>query len=87
MKDSGERPSPRQGHSATEIPERGWIVVFGGISEAGPLNDLYILDVHTHEWTRKPAAGPTPLARCRHAAVYIPARDSIYVFGGTYGIH
>ena len=79
----GLPPCARQGHSATVVPERGWIVVFGGANEGGPLSDLFVFDVRTHTWSQRKAQGGAPAARSRHAAVYVPARDSIYVFGGT----
>jgi len=75
---SGRAPSPREGHSATAVNER--IFVFGGFTEEGYSNDLYVLNVALMAWEKPPVAGTAPSGREGHAATLF--KDRIIVFGG-----
>ena len=48
VQSSGQKPSPRSGHSMTYIGSN--IYLFGGCNESGMLNDLYLFDVETKTW-------------------------------------
>ena len=87
----GEGPSPREGHSASMLGTSMW--VFGGSSEVGYLDDVWVLDCAargvaatvgssrlTMAWGRPELSGPAPSAREGHTATAIDG--SIYVFGG-----
>lgn len=75
---SGRAPPPREGHSATAVNER--IFVFGGFTEEGYSNELYVLNVELMAWEKPPVAGTAPSGREGHAATLF--KDRIIVFGG-----
>ena len=87
----GDPPPPREGHTATLVGTH--MYVYGGSSETGYLNDVYIMDVEAPlgagrevalAWGRpdiNPGAGHAqPLGREGHTATLYQGR--IYIFGG-----
>lgn len=84
----GAVPSPRYKHSATPIPERKGKVrmfVFGGCDdEQVALNDQYMLDCESMEWSEVQTKGATPVPRFGHSATWLPSRK-ILLLGGTNG--
>lgn len=82
---SSTPPCPRTYHSATLLGQQ--IVVYGGLSKEGLLDDVHAFDLAELTWSRISilASGHdnTPSPRCRHSAVAI--RDKVYVFGGVRG--
>ncbi len=72
-------PSPRADHAMAYDAGRGVVVMFGGVSEAGVLDDTWEWDGTT--WTLR-ATATAPAARRNHAMVYDPARDAVVLFGG-----
>lgn len=69
----------RDEHSAVLDPARDRVIVFGGSDGTRTLNDVWILDRTTAQWSRLPLAGPH---RRGHAAVYDPVGDRMLVIGG-----
>eukprot|EP01059_Diplonema_ambulator_P011473 TRINITY_DN21408_c0_g1_i1.p1 TRINITY_DN21408_c0_g1~~TRINITY_DN21408_c0_g1_i1.p1 ORF type:complete len:417 (+),score=95.17 TRINITY_DN21408_c0_g1_i1:43-1293(+) len=84
IKQSAQRPIPRAGHTA--VVHKDKMYVFGGVADhAGVhnwwLNDLWVLNLETYEWSRIPSLGClTPDRRKGHTAVV--HNDKMYVFGG-----
>ncbi|MEW5307774.1 MAG: hypothetical protein WDW38_010526 [Sanguina aurantia] len=80
----GEKPAPRAGHAACCIREK--MFVFGGATaEGGLLNDLWIFDQDSSQWTRVTCFGSTPAPR--RGATINATEDGrrLFVFGGNDG--
>ena len=68
-------------HSVTAIGNK--LYLFGGAPQkGGMLNDLWVLDTATMQWTELHPEGELPHKRCSHAAVAMGT--SIVCFGGSY---
>lgn len=61
------------------------IVMFGGDSEGGPLNDLWTFDADDEFWTNTIIDGANPSARYGHDAAWVASRSAMLVFGGHDG--
>lgn len=73
-------PCPRRGHTSACVGRS--LYIFGGIGEAGALNDMYRFDFDTKAWSPVLCNG-MPCPRFLHTScVY---GRSIWVFGGTDG--
>lgn len=72
-------PSPRWGHSATGI-DGNRLLIYGGQSEAGTLQDLYVYSVDADKWSRPVNCEGLP--RQWHTATYLPERQLLISFGG-----
>ncbi|KAK8950774.1 Acyl-CoA-binding domain-containing protein 4 [Platanthera zijinensis] len=75
----GTPPSPRSDHAAACHAER-YLLIFGGGSHATCFNDLYVLDLHTMEWSRPRQQGVTPGPRAGHAGVKVG--ENWFIVGG-----
>ncbi|KYQ92341.1 Kelch repeat-containing protein [Tieghemostelium lacteum] len=74
------QPSCRYFHSCNIIGTKGYL--FGGYDGQSLLNDLYILDLETLEWSKPTVQGDhIPSPRCGHSSITIG--NKLYVFGGT----
>jgi hypothetical protein len=83
---AGTPPDRRASHSAVFDPVRKRMLVFGGISDQGPLSDVCVLEfAEGLAWDRLSPLGSGPSARSMHSAIYDPARDRVLVFGGLDG--
>ncbi|KAF9416771.1 Multiple epidermal growth factor-like domains protein 8 [Entomortierella beljakovae] len=83
--DEGITASGRYGHTATYIPDKSSVYVFGGFS-AGTnviMNDMFALDLRTRSWTKiVPSGGVAPEYRAFHTATLISKNTKIlYAFG------
>lgn len=68
-------------HSVTAVDKK--LYLFGGAPQKGSmLNDLWVLDTATMQWTELHPEGELPHTRCSHAAVAMST--SIVFFGGSY---
>lgn len=79
---TGTAPTPRNNASLTYDPVAHRLVVFGGRSSAGDLNDLWSLDLATTTWTQLTPAGPMPEPRSTHNAVYDPGAQQMLIWSG-----
>ena len=81
---SGDIPAARRGHSATVIGNK--MYVFGGIFGFSKyLDELYVLNLDTWEWTVPDVSGDSPSCRAWHSACRIGNTGQILIFGGTAG--
>ena len=78
---SGEKPSPRMGHSCTVVGSKLYIL-FGGKNDSGEecTSDVYIFDTETRAWSKPLVSGAAPEARQFHAAVLMG--DELLIHGG-----
>jgi hypothetical protein len=86
---AGERPSPRDGHTAVLDPVRDEMLVFGGWAahSSSYYNDLYVLEMKDgYRWRRLDPPGGGPDGRFQHSAFYDPASERMFIAGG-YGVY
>jgi hypothetical protein len=76
----GDRPSPRHEHAAAWIDGLG-LVVFGGRSDAGALDDFWAYDPAADGWRTLAVTGPPPAARAG-ACVAMRADGRLWLYGG-----
>lgn len=79
----GDAPSPRSGHSATQLRD-GRIVLFGGWDEPVCYNDVHVLDCGTMEWQAIATTGKAPSPRSWHQTVALDPTH-LLVYGGYNG--
>jgi hypothetical protein len=80
---AGALPSGRNLHTAIYDPVRDVMLVFGGSTATGRVNDLWQLTLGgTPTWTAVAAGGTPPAGRSGHSAIYDPVRDRMVIFGG-----
>jgi hypothetical protein len=81
---SGSVPAARGGHAMVYDSTHGRMVMFGGASASGTLNDVWEFDVSTKTWTNvTPFSGPAPSPRSGFAMAYDPFRDKVVMHGGS----
>ncbi len=81
-------PSARSGHTAIYDEITGAMLVFGGVTSAGPASEAWRLADATGlgealAWTQLVPPGPEPSPRHQHVAVYDRSTDRMLVFGGV----
>jgi hypothetical protein len=74
----GEPPVAREGHSASVF--RNNLLIFGGLSLEGLLNDVMALDLDFLEWHKPPVAGMPPIRRYQHSSCTFARK--LVIFGG-----
>jgi hypothetical protein len=83
-------PAPRASHSAVYDSANNRMVVFGGGTATGSVNDVWVLQnangVGTPAWTQLSPTGVPPSVRSSHVAVYDSANNRMVVFGGAGGV-
>lgn len=83
-------PVPRASHSAVYDSANNRMVVFGGGTATGSVNDVWVLQnangIGTPLWTQLNPTGVPPSARSSHAAMYDLANNRMVVFGGVGGV-
>ena len=62
--------------------KRQEIVLFGGFTELGYFNDIWIYDIDQGEWRVVETSGPVPAARGAMSFVYDVKNDNFVMFGG-----
>lgn len=78
----GTPPSPRHGASAIYDAARGRMIVFGGHTAGGDVNDVWALSLAgTPRWTQLAPTGMAPSPRSGAPAIYDAANDRMIVFG------
>lgn len=79
----GEAPAPRTLSSAVFDTQNRHMVIFGGQSASGPLNDVWAFDLDAHTWTNlTPAAGAAPAPRFTPASVYDEVSHRMLTWSG-----
>jgi photosystem II stability/assembly factor-like uncharacterized protein len=84
---TGTLPSARRRHSAVYDAPRSRMLLFGGETDDGYLNDVWALDLGTpgaETWDQLDPYGLLPPGREDHMAVYDAAHERMVVFGGDY---
>uniref|UniRef100_A0A8D3B3X0 Kelch repeat-containing protein n=1 Tax=Scophthalmus maximus TaxID=52904 RepID=A0A8D3B3X0_SCOMX len=78
---TGDKPSPRSGHSACVMQERK-IYVFGGWDTPVCYNDMYMLDLGLMEFSAVKTTGPAPSPRSWHGSAVLS--DTKFLIHGGY---
>jgi N-acetylneuraminic acid mutarotase len=82
MSPTPRAPSARQGHAMVYDSRDGVMVLFGGTTAPGELDDTWTYNLSTNTWVNMaPPSAPPP--RTEHAMVYDSARCEVMLFGGT----
>lgn len=81
----GVGPSPRNNASMVYDPIAHRLVIFGGRSSKGDLNDLWTLDLNAMIWSQLQFTNPTPEPRSTHNAVYDPTTHQLLIWSGRLG--
>ena len=79
---SDRSPSPRNLFSMVWDDERRRALLFGGQTDSGPVNDVWVFDAQEASWSQLATQGEAPSPRSGHDAVWLPGRRSMLVFGG-----
>lgn len=77
-----ELPMPRSHHTAVYDNQNHRMLIFGGKSEQGYLNDLWGFDLSAHTWTEIIPAGSFPKARSSHVAIHAKVEGKMFIFSG-----
>ena len=80
----GDRsPPPRSQFGAVLVPDREWMLIFGGAGEGGNLRDAWFYVPSAKGWGSIAPYGSKPGARRSHDMAFVPQRLSVVVFGGV----
>ncbi len=75
-------PSPRQFARGATLRDGSGLILFGGLSDAGPMSDLWVLKFEDLSWTQLTPEGPHPPARFRHTLVLDATGHRLWVAFG-----
>ncbi|ORX45691.1 hypothetical protein DM01DRAFT_1169846 [Hesseltinella vesiculosa] len=76
-------PSTRYWHSATLLPGKGQILIFGGVYSGKACPDFaYLFDTNTLKWTQPNVVGASAQARYGHSAVMV-GKNLLYIMFGA----
>lgn len=81
----GPAPAPRRNGSAIYDPAGHRLVVFGGTTASGPVNDVWALDLNRSVWTQLQTSGSAPAARLGHNAEYDSVGHQMVIWAGQQG--
>jgi uncharacterized protein (TIGR03437 family) len=79
---SGQKPDARRNAVAVHDPVAKRIILFGGISDSGLLNDTWAFSFETRLWTKLTTTGGPPPPRFAFDAVYDPIGHQIVIYAG-----
>lgn len=83
---AGVIPAARTLHVAVYDAARNRMVIFGGSTDQGRANDVWVLRLAgSPGWEEITPVGPAPSPRAGSAGIYDPARDRMLVYGGNDG--
>jgi hypothetical protein len=80
---SGNAPAPRSNAAAIYDSLNHRMVIFGGRSASGNLNDVWAFDLRNNTWSElTPTSGPAPAPRFTANGVYNPANQQMIIWSG-----
>ena len=79
------KPSPRNFYATAFDGDAARLVLFGGNTADGAVNDVWFFDSAANAWSQQSLRGDAPSARYGHDAVWLPGRRSLLVWGGNDG--
>jgi hypothetical protein len=79
------KPSGRYFTSLVYDAANHRVTVFGGQTALGRVNEVWVYDLWTNEWTQLSPSGTPPTVRYGSAGIYDGANDRMIVFGGFDG--
>lgn len=79
----GHVPVPRSGVSIAQ--DGGTAVVYGGITENGPSDEVHLFDIRSRRWKRIETDAGGPSVRQEASIEYDPAKRIMYLYGGSDG--
>jgi uncharacterized protein (TIGR03437 family) len=79
---SGQTPAPRRDGETIYDPINRRIILFGGNSNNGPLNDIWEFDLGGKTWARLETKGAAPAPRFGFDAVYDPVGRQMVIYSG-----
>jgi hypothetical protein len=80
---SGNAPAPRSNAAAIYDSLNHRLVIFGGKSASGNLNDVWAFDLRNNSWSElTPASGSAPAPRFTANGVYNPAAQQMIIWSG-----
>lgn len=84
LKTGGPTPPHRSRATAIYDPQAHRLVIFGGTSPLGNLNDIWALDLRTYQWSDLTplSDGPAPKPRLTPSAVYDPGGHRMLMWSG-----
>lgn len=87
---TGPMPSPRSGHTLTDIGDH-WAILFGGNDGKEDLRDLWLFDYRNHAWTEIiPLASQWPQSRRNHTVCKLMCdnpKPKLLLMGGVRSVH
>jgi len=81
---SSTSPSVRAGHTAIYLSSSNSMLVFGGYTGGGWLNELWSYNISSNSWTQLNSS-TSPSVRSENTAIYLSSSNSMLVFGGYTG--
>ncbi len=78
-------PAARSLYSMVFHDQGAQIILFGGDTDKGPVNDLWSFHSSGENWTTIPTDGDPPQPRYGHDAVLVSQAPSLLIFGGYDG--
>jgi uncharacterized protein (TIGR03437 family) len=79
---SGQKPEARRNGAAIYDPVANRVIVFGGASDSGLLNDTWAFSLENRTWTKLTTTGGPPPPRFAFDAVYDPAGRLMVIYAG-----
>ncbi len=81
----GSSPEPRRNGVAVYDSAGKRIIIFGGATQTGLLNDTWAFDLTAGRWTLLNTTGAAPGRRLGHNAIYDPVGNQMIVWAGQQG--
>ena len=76
---AGPKPSPRSNHGAV-VDKKGRILIFGGFTENGYSNEVFLIDPVEERWEKPFISGQAPIARESFSMNRVNHSDDSFVF-------
>ncbi len=85
MTTRGNGPAPRSEQAMAYDEKTGKVIMYGGVTGKGDVNDTWAYDPATNVWTELHPMGDLPQPRRGHSMVFDRTSGKIVMFGGTVG--